>query len=132
LQLTQSLYYQNLDNNGGVLYRLLDDAEEQEVREMMLSYFFLWRYAGDRGWTPEELDAYIEMEIERRLQLAVDFEIEDALQKLERAQIVEVTDGRYRAFPMEAALERLDTVWERYARSEMPLPGPPGEIQTGL
>ncbi len=129
LQLTQSLYYQNLDNNGGVLYRLLDDAEEQEVREMMLSYFFLWRYAGDRGWTPEELDTYIEMEMERRLQLAVDFEIDDALQKLERAQIVEVSGCRYRAFPMQAALERLDSVWERYARNDMPLPGPPGEIE---
>ncbi len=129
LKLTQSLYYQNLDNNGGVLYRLLDDAEEQEAREMMLSYFFLWRYAGDRGWTPEELDAYIEMEIERRLHLAVDFEIEDALQKLERAKIVEVADGRYRALPIEAALERLDVVWERYTRNDLPLPGPPGEME---
>jgi hypothetical protein len=30
---------------------------------------------------------------------------------------------------MQAALERLDTVWERYARNEMPMPGPPGEIE---
>ena len=29
LNLTQSLYYQNLDNNAGVLTHLMDEAEEQ-------------------------------------------------------------------------------------------------------
>ena len=33
LSLTRSLYFQNLDNNAGVLYRLLDEAEEQECLE---------------------------------------------------------------------------------------------------
>ena len=47
--------------------------------------------------------------------MKVDFEIGDALQKLERARIVEVADGRYRAIPIEAAQERLDTLWDRYA-----------------
>src|SRR5262249_39056932 len=45
LNLTQSLYYQNLDNNAGVLFRLLDEAEEQECREAILAYYYLWRYA---------------------------------------------------------------------------------------
>ena len=44
--LTESLYYQNLDNNAGVFHRLLDAAEEQECREAVLAYFFLWRFAG--------------------------------------------------------------------------------------
>ena len=48
LQLTQSLYYQNLDNNGGVMFRLLDEAEEEETREVLLAYFYLWRNAGER------------------------------------------------------------------------------------
>ena len=38
LSLTESLYYQNLDNNAGVLFRLLDEAEEQEGREAILAY----------------------------------------------------------------------------------------------
>jgi len=33
LQLTKSLYFQTLDSNAGVLFRLLDEAEEQECRE---------------------------------------------------------------------------------------------------
>ena len=60
LQLTQSLYYQNLDNNSGVMFRLLDEAEEQETREILLAYFYLWRYAGDEGWTVSQLNDAVE------------------------------------------------------------------------
>ena len=49
LHLTRSLYYQNLDNNGGVLFRLLDEVEEQDFREAALAYFLLWRKAGTSG-----------------------------------------------------------------------------------
>ena len=120
LQLTQSLYYQNLDNNGGVMYRLLDDAEEQETRETLLAYFYLWRYAGDRGWAAAELDDYVELDLERRLEMKVDFEIADALAKLVRAGIAEEVEGRYRAIPLDVALGRLNVLWDRYAREGLP------------
>jgi len=117
LQLTQSLYYQNLDNNGGVMFRLLDEAEEQEIREVLLAYFYLWRHAGDRGWTPAELDDYIELDLEKRLNVAIDFEIGDALRKLEAAGIMDTLGDRYRAVPLDQAQDRLDHHWEQYARA---------------
>jgi hypothetical protein len=123
LQLTQSLYYQNLDNNAGVMYRLLDEAEEQECRETLLSYFYLWRYAGDRGWAAAELDDYVELDLERRLNLEVDFEIGDALAKLERAGIVSKSGDRYRAVPLEAAQATLDRMWQEYPSRGVPAPG---------
>src|SRR5579875_3516068 len=43
LRLTKSLYFKGLDNNTGVLMRLLDEAEEQECRETFLAYFCLWK-----------------------------------------------------------------------------------------
>ena len=125
LQLTQSLYYQNLDNNAGVMFRMLDEAEEQEIRETLLAYFYLWRYAGDRGWTAAELDDYVELDLERRLNMEVDFEIEDAVRKLTRAGIVEQVGDRYRAIPMDAAQARLDELWEKYTRDAAP---PEGEL----
>jgi hypothetical protein len=116
LQLTQSLYYQNLDNNAGVMYRLLDEAEEQEIREVLLSYFYLWRYAGERGWTASQLDDYIEIDLEKRLNMEVDFEVEDAVRKLVAADLVETTEEeRFRAVPLEKAQEKLDQLWVRYA-----------------
>lgn len=102
LQLSQSLYYQNLDNNAGVLHRLRDAAEEQEVREALLAYFFLWRYAGSRGWADDELDQYTELDLARRLGKEIDFDVADAVAKLEAAGLVTRTDGRLVAVPIEA------------------------------
>jgi hypothetical protein len=125
LQLTQSLYYQNLDNNAGVLFHLLDEAEEQECREAMLAYYYLWRFAGERGWSPANLDDYVEMDLERLAGIQVDFEIEDALDKLEKLNIVEKIEGRYRAFPIEKALEMLDWKWDNYFKYSNPEPETP-------
>lgn len=112
LNLTRSLYYQNLDNNAGVLYRLLDEAEEQECREAFLAYYFLWREAGAEGWTSERLDDEIEAFLLRELDLSVDFEIGDALAKLRRWELIEETSpGRWRAAPIERAIAGLNRIW---------------------
>ena len=101
LQLSQSLYYQNLDNNAGVLHRLRDAAEEQEVREALLAYFFLWRYAGSRGWADDELDQYTELDLARRVGKEIDFDVADAVAKLEAAGLVTRANGRLVARPIE-------------------------------
>lgn len=114
LRLTQSLYYQTLGSNVSVLFHLLDEAEEQECREALLAYYYLWRYAGDRGWTAADLDDYVEMDLERLVNLKIDFEIEDALAKLERLKLVTKSDDRYVAVPIDKALEALDFAWDNY------------------
>ena len=48
--------------------------------------------------------------------MQIDFEIDDAISKLKRVGLVTETNGRFRAVPMEAAQERLDDLWDRYAR----------------
>ncbi|MVD21648.1 DUF3754 domain-containing protein, partial [Vibrio cholerae] len=60
LNLTRSLYYQNLDNNGGVICRVLDEAEEQELVEAILAYALLHWKAPEAGWTAEQLDQQAE------------------------------------------------------------------------
>jgi hypothetical protein len=117
LAMTQSLYFQNLDNNLGVIVHLIDQAEEQEFRETVLSWFFLWRLAGDRGWTAEELDDAVEQYLEQYARLRVDFEIDDALAKLERLGLAHHDEhGRWYALPLLAACERLDHIWDNYFR----------------
>lgn len=112
LQLTQSLYFQNLDNNAGVLYHLLDEAEEQECREALLAYYYLWRHANQNGWTSSILDDYVELDLERLANIKVDFEIGDALHKLERLNLVMANGNCYRAQPIGRALEILDERWD--------------------
>ncbi len=116
-QLSQSLYHHNLDNNSGVMFRLLDEAEEQEARETLLAYFYLWRYAGPAGWTAEELDFSIEADLVQRLGVDVNFEIVDALRKLLNSGLVVGEHDRYRAVPLDAARAKLTAMWDRYARS---------------
>jgi hypothetical protein len=114
LRLNQSLYYQTIGNNLGVLFHLLDEAEEQECREALLAYYYLWRYAGTTGWRAPDLDDYVEMDLERLAKLKVDFEIGDALAKLERLQLVTRNGEAYVAVPIERALEVLDYAWDNY------------------
>jgi hypothetical protein len=125
LRLTKSLYYQSLDNNTGVLMRVLDEAEEQECRETFLAYFCLLKYAPAEGWSSEQLDDYVEMYLEGNANLKVDFEIGDALAKLERLKIVEKVGKAYRARPLDKALEMLDWTWDNYFKYNNPEPEEP-------
>lgn len=109
--LTQNLYFKNLDNNAGVFHRLLDEAEEEEGKEALLAYAFLLQ--ADRALPLSDLDAYIESWFERQLGCRVDFEIDDAIQKLIRfGLVVEQNPQTYSAVSMPDALRLLDERWD--------------------
>ena len=115
LSLTQSLYYQNLDNNAGVIFRVLDEAEEQEFQEAILGYALLLWNAGEEGWTASRLDHEAEAYLSKTLDSDVDFEVHDALVKLDRfGCATETADGHWRATPMTEALRSLDRTWDSY------------------
>jgi hypothetical protein len=128
LSLTRSLYFQNLDNNAGVFYRLVDEAEEQEALETILAYALLRRDDGD-GWTREHLDQEAEAYLQEILGFEVDFEVGDALGKLARFGCATQDDaGRWRAVPLLAALSELDRVWDDY----FSVPATPvADVETG-
>ncbi len=118
LSLTRSLYFQNLDNNAGVFFRLLDEAEEQEFREAVLAWWLLWRQANggdDGGWTAKQIDRAAEKLLRERCNLRVDFEIEDALDKLRRMNLIEaLPGGKWRVASISAALYELDRAWDNF------------------
>ncbi len=115
LNLTTNLYYQNLDNNAGVLFRLIDEAEEQECREALLAYYLLWQFADEAGWTADKIDREAEFFLQEQTGLAIDFEVGDALAKLERLELVEKTPNEtYRSVAIETALVRLDREWDNF------------------
>lgn len=112
LNLTRSLYFQNLDSNAGVIHRLLDEAEEQEFREVLLAWWLL-RQSGFAAVTSEQLDRAAEAWLQRKLGLTVDFEVSDALAKLVRMGLCrEMPGGKFRAVDLEAALVALDRSWD--------------------
>ena len=93
--LTENLYFKLLDNNAGVLYRILDDAEESECKESMLAYYFL--LAEGEPMTAAELDQAIEAWFAERWQCRLDFEINDALQKLQLLNLARADGDRWQA-----------------------------------
>jgi hypothetical protein len=107
LTLTQSLYFQNLDSNAGVLVRLLDEAEEQESRLAILAYWCLWRFAGPNGWSAADLDASVEWTIDRSANTVFFCRGNAALIQLQKLHLVEPVAEHFRAVPPAQAIEIL-------------------------
>lgn len=110
--LTQNLYFKNLDNNSGVFHRLADDAEEEECKEAILAYYFL--RTSEQPLTRKELDSKIESWLLEQWQCDVNFEIDDALEKLIALQLVQQSNDSYTAITIEAGIKKLDQRWDDY------------------
>jgi hypothetical protein len=109
--LADNLYFKNLDNNSGVFHHLIDSAEEEECKEAILAYYFLVVHPG--SMTSDMLDHKIEQWFAEKFNFQIDFEIADALAKLQRFGIVSSNDGEYTALPISDAQDMLDTKWDK-------------------
>jgi len=87
--------------------RLLDEAEEQESRLALLAYWCLWRYAGKEGWTAADLDASVELYLDRYADLALWCRDNAALTQLQKLRLVESDGERFRALPLARAVDLL-------------------------
>lgn len=108
--LADNLYFKNLDNNSGVFHHLIDAAEEEECKEAILAYYFL--LSEGKPMTSEQLDTKIEKWFEDKFNFPIDFEISDALGKLQRFGIVNLNAGLYTALAISAAQAQLDARWD--------------------
>lgn len=110
--LTQNLYFKNLDNNAGVFHRLADDAEEEECKEAILAYYFL--LMSTHALKRDDLDREIENWFKTQWNCILNFDIEDALQKLRALKLVEESEGLYSAIPLNDGIEKLNRYWRDY------------------
>ena len=111
LNLTRHLYFQNLDNNSGVMFRVLNEAESQDFREIIYAYYMLWRF-GKKGLKEDELDDVIEKNLKRTTNLEIDFEVGDAVAKLEALKIANQRDGKWFAIDIDQAFANIDRLWD--------------------
>jgi hypothetical protein len=111
-ELTDNIYFRNVNNNAGIFDHIIGAAEEQECKEAFLAYYFL--HTATSPPSQADLDRSIEDWLKDRFRLKIDFEVEDALGKLERLGLL-VRDGeRLSVPPPEQALARIDEVWDNY------------------
>ncbi len=107
--MTEQLFFKNIDSNTGVFRTLIDEAEEEEGKEALLAYYHL--LAGGSA-TASDLDRRIEKWFADRLDAKLDFEIEDALGKLEKLELVRRNGEVLEALPLPDAIRRADEIWD--------------------
>jgi len=110
--LSDNLYFKNLDNNAGVFHHLIDAAEEEEFKEAVLAYYFL--LTEDRDLTKAELDDTVERWFANKHNCRVNFEIDDALRKLERWELVRHDGNIIRNKSLSDAKQKLDSIWDNF------------------
>jgi hypothetical protein len=113
-QLTDNIYYRNVNNNSGIFNYLIGEAEDQDWKEALLAYYGLLTATGPL--TREALDARVTALLSRAFSVSTDFAIDDALAYLKRFDLVSEADGRFVAPPLAEALARLDKEWEAFLR----------------
>lgn len=109
-QLADTVYFRNIANNTGVLDLLIGAGEEQDAKEALLAYCVLRREA--RPLAKAELDNFCEALLRERFGLEIDFEIHDALAKLERLGLVNRDGENFMAVAPADALAKLDAAWD--------------------
>ena len=90
-------------------------AEEQECKEAFLAYHFLHVAAAPP--TQDELDGRIEQWLRKSFDVDLDFEVDDALGKLDRLGLLRRDGGRLSVLPLDMALAQLDRVWDNFFRA---------------
>ena len=118
-KIAQSLYFKDIGNNQGVFTMLIDTAEEQECKEAMMAYYFLLK--SNKKMSEEILDNVIEEWMEIKHKTKIDFEVDDALQKLEKMNLLSSDkNGILTVVNLDEALSHMDYIWDNYFEYNKP------------
>ncbi|XP_071915519.1 uncharacterized protein [Coffea arabica] len=108
--ITQSMYDKQLDSGKGTLLHLCDDVIQQEVKEVIISFFILMEQGKA---TLQDLDLRCEELIKDEFGETCNFDVNDAVLKLEKLGIVaRDTIGRYYCIGLKRANEIIGTTTE--------------------
>ncbi len=125
---TETLFFRNLAINVGVFQSLIDAAEEEECKEIILVYYHL--LTNPEPMTPEALDDMIEQWMNEKFDTKIDFDIQGPLQNLQtiRGQVMKDSEepenirevpllnydqqGCCQVLPLDDAKAAIDYVWD--------------------
>lgn len=120
--ITQSMYDKQLDSGRGTVLHLCDDVIQQEVKEVIISYFILMEQGKA---TMDDLDIRCEELIREEFGVNCNFEVHDAVQKLEKLGIVaRDTVGRIYCSPLKRANEIIGPTTEELVLKARQSPAP--------
>ena len=120
----EQLFFRNLATNRAVFSRLIESAEEEEVKEMILLLYHLLKHS-TKEFTREQLDAEIEAWMNREFGTVFDFDIDGPVRYLTQLNapdsagksqaILTITDsGTLRVASIEEVKRILDYRWDNF------------------
>ncbi|MEA3067975.1 MAG: hypothetical protein QOK41_1382 [Sphingomonadales bacterium] len=113
-ELTENVYFRNVNNNAGIFDTMIGAAEDQECKEAFLAFYFLC--TATSAPAQGELEDRIESWLARAFGVDVGFKVGEALAKLDRLGLLERDGEQLSVLPPDAALRKLDRVWGDFFR----------------
>jgi len=111
-QLTDNVYYRNVNNNSGIFSYLIGEAEDQDWKEALLAYHGL--LTASAPLAPAALKVQVEDLLMKRFGVSANFAIDAALARLEELDLVSEAGDLFTALPLPDALSRLDREWQAF------------------
>jgi hypothetical protein len=115
-ELTENVYFRNVNNNAGIFDGMIGAAEDQECKEAFLAYYFLSTAAHPPAQA--ELEERIERWLAQAFGVEVGFKVGEALARLDRLGLLLRDGEQLSALPPQAALPKLDAVWGAFFKPE--------------
>ena len=112
--MAQNLYFHTMADNRGVILKIAARGAEEDIKEEMLLYTVLAKEKASRNDLPA-IDQAIEQYLTRTFGVKVDFDLEDALERLVRDGIVkETADGKLVTLQPGDAAKHIDVKWDMF------------------
>ncbi|KAM6549483.1 hypothetical protein CsatB_021159 [Cannabis sativa] len=110
--ITQSVYEKQLDSGRGTLLHLCDEVIQQEVKEVIISFFILREC---KKSTRQDLDLRCEQLIKEEFGESCNFDVDDAVRKLEKLRIISKdSTGMYSCVDLKPANEIIGITTEEF------------------
>lgn len=114
-QVTDNIYFRNVNNNSGIFNYLIGEAEDQDWKEAMLAYSGLLLASVPLSRAP--LGSHVEELLQQMFGLSRAFNVEEALIRLREFGLVSGDDEALSALPLREAIAQLDRVWASALRA---------------
>jgi hypothetical protein len=116
MDLTENIYFRNVNNNAGIFEYLIATAEDQETKEAALAYHFIRK--AEVAPTATDVAGRVETWLAKTFVVNVKFKIANALETLNRFGLVRCQGEWLFVPPLEPAIAQLHRVWNNFFKHE--------------
>jgi len=116
MELTENIYFRNVNNNAGIFDYLIATAEDQETKEAALAYHFIRK--AETAPTAAGVADRVEKWLAKNFAVNIDFKITNALKTLHRFGLVRREGEQLFVLSLEPAIVQLRQVWNNFFKHD--------------